>query len=133
MHLIYMMLQARVRDWAHLRPGIRTRMIGWENRRDWSHHRTDTLVQLLVFGRVDGLFERGASVSTEVGVDGDARVLVEVMVMVGRCFGYGADEAWRVHVEVGVRGRKNGVGRANDGADLLGSGSHGSVVGEELV
>jgi len=38
-------------------------------------------------------------------------------VVVGGCSDDRADEAWRVHVEIWVRGGQDGVGCANDGAD----------------
>jgi hypothetical protein len=49
-------------------------------------------------------------------------------MVVGGCFGNRADQAWRVHVDVWVGGRKDGIGGANDGADLLCGGRHDVVV-----
>jgi hypothetical protein len=49
-------------------------------------------------------------------------------MVVGGRFGDWADQARGVHVKVWVGGRENGVGCANDGADLLSGGRHIAVV-----
>jgi len=49
-------------------------------------------------------------------------VLLESVVMVGRCLGHRTDQAWLVHIEVRMGGRKDCVDGAHDGADLGGSG-----------
>jgi hypothetical protein len=108
-------------------------VVGREDGRDWAYNRTDALVQFLVCGGVDGFFEGGASFSTEVGVGGNAGVFVQEMVVVGRCFSDWTDKAWCIQVEVWVGGRKNGVGCADDGADLLCGGCHDVVVTSESV
>jgi hypothetical protein len=126
-HLIRVMLQSGICNRTNIRTRVGNWVVRWKNRRDRAHNRTDVLVQLFVRGRVDGLSERRARFGTKVGVSGDAGVLVQDMVVVGRGSGDGTDQAWRVHVEVWVGGRKDGVGCADDGADLLCGGGHDFV------
>jgi hypothetical protein len=95
---------------------------------DGTHDGTDALVQSLVCGGVDGFFEGRAGISAEVGVGGNTGVFVKGVMVVGGCFGDRADQARGVHVEIWVGGRENGVGCANDGADLLCGGCHIAVV-----
>jgi hypothetical protein len=107
---------------------ISRRVVRREDGGDGTHDGTDALVQSLVRGGVDGFFEGWAGVCAEVGVGGNTGVFVEGVMVVGGCFGDWADQAWGIHVEIWVRGRENGVGCANDGADLLCGGCHIAVM-----
>ncbi len=129
MHFIRMMLQARIRDRTNLGSLLDTRVVWRQDRRDGTDDGTDSFVHLLVLRRIDGLPECGARLGAEVDVGGDSGVLVQDVVVVCGCFGDGAHEAGGVHVEIGVGRWKDGVGGAYDGADLLGGGCHGVVVG----
>ena len=127
-NLAPVVLQPCVGDRADIRARVGGWVVGWEDGGDGAYDGTDGLVHRLVLGGVDGFFESGAGFGTEVGVGGDTRVLVQGVMVVGGCFGDWADQAWRVHVEVWVRGRKDGVGRANDGADFWCDGGHDAMV-----
>jgi hypothetical protein len=127
MNLAGVVLQSRVGYRTDI-ARVSRRVVRREDGGDRANDGTDALVQGLVRGRVDGFFEGRAGVSAEVGVGGNTRVFVENVVVVGGCFGDWADQAWGVHVEVWVRGRENGVGCANDRADLLCGGCHIVVV-----
>ena len=94
-------------------------VVGCEDGGDGTDNGTDSLVHRLVLGGADGLFEGGARRSAEVGVAGNAGMLVEGVVVVAGGFSDRADQAGRVHVDVGVGGRKDGVGGAYDRADLI--------------
>ena len=127
MNLAGVVLQSRVGHRTDIAL-VSRRVIRREDGGDRTHDGTDALVQGLVRGGIDGFFEGGAGVSAEVGVGGNTGVFVEGVVVVGGCFGDWADQAWGVHVEIWVGRRENGVGCANDGADLLCGGCHIAVV-----
>ena len=127
MNLAGMVLQSRVGHRTDI-ARVSRRVVGREDGGDRAHDGTDALVQSLVRGGVDGFFEGRAGVSAEVGVGRNTGVFVEGVVVVGGCFGDWADQARSVHVEIWVGRRENGVGCANDGADLLFGGRHIAVV-----
>ena len=127
-NLALMMFQPRVGDRADIGTRAGRWVVGWQDGGDWAHDGTNAFVHSLVLGRVYCFFERRTGFSTEIGVSGDAGVLVQDVVVVGGGFGNGADQAWCVHIEVWVRGRKDRVGGANDWADLLCGSRHDAVV-----
>ena len=130
-NLAPVVLQPCVGDRADIRARVGGRVVGWEDGGDGAYDWTDGLVHGFVLGGVDGFFEGGAGFGAEVGVGGDSRVFVQGVMVVCGCFSDWADQAWRVHVEVWVRGRQDGVGRADNGADLLRDGGHDAVVVED--
>lgn len=93
------------------------RVVGWQDGAHGSHNRADALIELLVLRGVDGRLERRARQGARGGVDGGVRVLGEAGVMIGSGVGDGAGLASLVDVKLGVSGREDGVGCADDGAD----------------
>ena len=130
MYLALVVTQSSLRDGADisllaLRSG---RVIRRKDTRDGANNRANGLIESLVFRLADNILQSWAGVciaeilSTGVG---DARVLVEVMMVISGGVGDWADLARRIHVEIWVRRREDSVCSANNGADLCG-GSHDS-------
>lgn len=86
-NLVLMVTDCRLGDRAHiLQPSLQDVWVVWrEDGGRGAHDRAEGVVELLRLGLLDGRLKRGAGSGFGCGEAGDVGVLVEVVVVVGRC------------------------------------------------
>ena len=86
------------------------RMIGRKDRGHGAYNRANSLIHSLLLRLTDNLLKSRAGLGVHLRIGGgEARVLVEVMMVSSRGVGYGADLPVFVEVDVWVRGREHCV------------------------
>lgn len=96
MDLVLVVTQLRSRLWAHLSVvvALQGRVVRWQHARRGADHRANGLISLLVFGPAHDLLQRRAVFGGGLPFRGwDARVLGQIVMVVGRGFGHRADKA----------------------------------------
>jgi len=129
MNLALMMLDLSLGNGAHITVlcASCTWVVGGEDGGDGAYDGAQGIVHGLALGLVENLLQRRTlqSIARAFGRRvGDAGMLVEVVVVVGRRAHDGADLAGLGEVDVGMAGGQDRVGGADDGADILLGGRH---------
>lgn len=118
-NLALVVFQARLGDRTDVGSLLWGWVVGGQNSRDWSDDWANPLIQSLALLIVDLVLESWTRLGVFVSdVGWETRMLVKLVMVIGRGVCDRADKATLVCVKIGVRWREDGVGGADNRANL---------------